>query len=142
MTFEELDAQYANGLVDAVVLSITLDYQNRIASIELSMRRNHPDSADPNLYSKATLTLRGFYYFVIESSDPDFSYPMWAKIVVGGHSEDPGKFLLFERLKPTLPVSAFCCRFFVHNWNSFIHVAAEEADFSWMAAQATEVANS
>ena len=40
MTFEELDARYANGLVDAIVLSITVDYQSRVASLGLNMRPN------------------------------------------------------------------------------------------------------
>ncbi len=140
MTFEELDARDANGLVDAVVLSITVDYQSRVASLGLNMRPNDPDSPDAELYANAMLTLRGFYYLSIESPDPArLSYPMRAEIVVDGLPEDPDQFPLFERLKPTLPSSAFCCRFFVHNWNSFIHVAAEEADFSWVTAHPTDV---
>jgi len=136
MTFEELDARYDNGFVDAVLLSATVDYEHRVATLQLSLRGNPADSTDHDVYDKATLTLRSFYYFSMESPDPDFSYPMWAKIVPDGHPEDPSKFPLFERLKPTLPISAFCCRFFVHNWNSFIHVAAGEAEFSWVTKDA------
>jgi hypothetical protein len=139
MTFDELDARDADGFIDAFVLSIALDYQNRVASLELNMRGNQADSPGRNLYNKAMLTLRGFYYFSIESPDPNrLSYPMRAPIVVDGLPEDPSKFPLFERLKPTLPTGAFCCRFFVHNWNSFIHVAAEEGAFAWMTTEGND----
>jgi len=51
---------------------------------------------------------------------------------VHGLPEDPSECPLLESLKPALPFGAFCCRFYVHDWNSFIHIAAENAQFSWL----------
>jgi hypothetical protein len=75
---------------------------------------------------------REIYYVTIEPPDPDhLFYPKRGKITVDGLTEDPQNFPLFNHLQPKLPVGAFCCRFFVHDWNSFIHIAAVTAEFSW-----------
>jgi hypothetical protein len=139
MTFEDLDQRYPNGFVDAEISSLTVDYQNRTATLQLSLRGNLPDSPDRDVYEQATLTFRGFYYFSIDPPDPDHLFYPHGRIQVDGFPEDPSKFPLFEHLKPKLPAGAFCCRFFVHDWNSFIHIAAEDADFSWVARNTGEV---
>ena len=133
MTFEELDQRYPNGFVDAEITSLILDYQNRTATLYLNLRGNSPDSPDRNVYERAVLIAREFYYFSIEPPDPDhLFYPKRSRIEVNGYSEDPSQFPLFEQLKPKLSAGAFCCRFFVHDWNSFIHIAARDAQFSWV----------
>jgi hypothetical protein len=74
----------------------------------------------------------GFHYFVIEPPDTDhLSYPQ-RPIQVDGHPEDVSTFSLFEHLRPKLSGDAFCCRFYVHDWNSFIHMAAKGAQFTWV----------
>lgn len=139
MTFEELDARYDNGFDDAVILGVNIDYQSRIATLQLSLRGNSAESINADVYDEATLTLRNFFYFSIDPPDPErLSYPRRAKIVMNGYSEDPGVFPTFERLRPTLTADAFCCRFFVHNWSSFIHVAAENAEFSWTSGKTSD----
>lgn len=131
MTFEALDERYPNGFVDAEISSLNIDYQSRTASVRLNMRGNPPDGPNSQEYSRAVLTVHEFFYFSMEP--PDFDHQVYSKrgIQVDGFPEDPRQFALFERLKPTLPAGAFCCRFFVHDWNSFIHIAAENAELSW-----------
>ena len=73
-----------------------------------------------------------FYYFSIDPPDADHLTYREQKIQVDGLPEDPSKSPLFESLNPTLPAGAFCCCFYVHDWNSFIPIAAEDAQFSWV----------
>jgi hypothetical protein len=131
MTFEELDQRFPNGLDDAEISGLTVDYRERTARLQMNMRGNLPDSPDAKEYRPATLTVRGFYYFSIEAPDADHLHSQDSKITVDGLPEDPVNFPLFERLKSNLPVGAFCCRLFVHDWNSFIHIAAKDAEFLW-----------
>jgi hypothetical protein len=136
MTFEELDQRYPNGFDDAYITSLIIDYENRTAIVHLSLRGNMPDSPNKNEYSRAVLAVDGFYYFSVDPPDSDhLFYPGRSKITVDGLPEDD--FPLFEVLKPRLPVGAFCCRFFVHDWNSFTHIAAKDARFSWIGDGAT-----
>jgi hypothetical protein len=140
MTFEELDQRFPNGFDDAEITNLTIDYRNRIAILHLNLRGNLPDSPNSQDYERAVLTVNGFYYFSIEPPDPDhISYPQHSKITVDGLSEDSRDFPLFEHLKPTLPIDAFCCRFYVHDWNSFIHIAAQNAEFSWVSGRVGRV---
>ena len=131
MTFEELDQRFPNGLDDAEISGLTVDYRERTARLQMNMRGSRPESPDAQEYRRATLIVRGFYYFSIEAPDADHLHPQGSKITVDGLPEDSANFPLFERLKSTLPVGAFCCRFFVHDWNSFIHIAAKDAEFLW-----------
>jgi hypothetical protein len=131
MTFEELDAEFPNGFDDAQITNLTLDYQNRTATIQLNLRLNLPNGPNSQEYGRGVLIVRGFYYVLIEPPDIEhLFYPSGSKITVDGLSEDETTFPLFERLKPTLPAGAFCCRLFVHDWNAFIRIAAKDAEFS------------
>jgi len=137
MTFEELDARFPNGFDDAEITSISVDYATRTATLRLNLRANPPDSPNRDVYSSAVLFASGIYYVAIEPPDKDrLLHPATGKITVDGLPEDLHDFKLAGYLKPKLPTGAFCCRFFVHDWNSFIHIAAAEARFSWVVADA------
>jgi hypothetical protein len=133
MTFEELDSQYPNGFCDARITGIDIDYAKRTATVHLSLRRNMPESQDRDLYSRAVLTTRNFYYVSVEPPDSDhLFYPSNGNITVDGFTEDAEQFSLVKKLEGTLPVGAFVCRLFVHDWNSFIRIAAPEAELEWV----------
>lgn len=135
MTFEELDKRYPNGFDDAEVTGVTIDYRERTATFHLNLRGNPPDAPERDVYARGVLKANGIYYVSIEPPDPaHLFYPQHGKVIVDGLPEDPRDFALFGSLKPRLPAGAFCCRFFVHDWNSFIHVAATDAEFSWEAS--------
>ena len=132
MTFEDLDRRFPNGFDDAEILGINVDYRMRTATLQLNLRGNSLDSPDRDAYTRGVLTVRGIYYVSIEPPDYDHLFgPAREKITVDGLPEDPKDFPLFGSLKPKLPFGAFCCRFFVHDWNSFIHIGAADAEFSW-----------
>jgi len=134
MTFEELDEKFPNGFDDAEVRLLTLDYRNRIARIELYLRGNPPDSPGRDEYQAAVLVLNGFYYVVVEPPDVDHLWYPQRSIQVNGYPEDVSQFPLFGHLQKKLSDDAFCCRLYVHDWNSFIHIAAKDAQFSWVEA--------
>jgi hypothetical protein len=130
VTFEEFDQRFPNGLYDAKITDITIDYVHRQAKLQLSLRLNQPDSPNRNEYQQATLVLIDFYYIAIEPPDADhLRYPR-RPIQVTGYPEDSAQFPLLVDLKEDLATNAFCCRFYVHDLNSFIHVAAKGAEFS------------
>ena len=135
MTFEELDQRFPNGFDSAEISSLTLDDRSRTAIFQINLRGDLPDSPNRDQYRQATLTAQEFYYFSIEPPDADHVHPQGPKITVDGFPEDAARFSLFRHLAPTLPASAFCCRFYVHDWNSFIHLAAKNAEFSWVEAE-------
>ncbi|HWY05433.1 MAG TPA: hypothetical protein VNY24_01150 [Candidatus Acidoferrales bacterium] len=137
MTFEELDRAFPNGFDDAEITGIAIDYTKRMATLQLKLRGNSPDSPERDVYAPAVLRVLGVYYLSIEP--PDQSHiigPESNAITVDGLPEDPHNYPLFGHIKAKLPDGAFCCRFFVHDWNSFIHIAASGAEFSWVSTNA------
>jgi hypothetical protein len=125
MTFDELDGRYANGFVDTKLEAIRVDYAMCAAELQLRLRLEEPGD---NTYSAATLRLSGLHYFVVEA--PDGAERLDAAqrgLTVDGLAEDAKKFQLAEKFVKR--EGEFCCRFFVHDWNSFIHVAAVSAEF-------------
>lgn len=133
MTFEELDQRLPNGFVDAEILRVDIDYQTRRATLLLSLRGNPPGAPNADEYQEAILTLEGFYYFSVDPPDSDhLFYPLHSAISMDGHEEDGAKFPLFNHLRAAKSADTFCCRFYVHDWNSFIHLASRDAQFSWV----------
>jgi hypothetical protein len=139
VTFEELDQRFPNGFDDAEITAMAIDYSKRQAILELNLRQNSPDSPDRDVYTHAQVRVIDFYYLSIEPPDSDHLFPgKREKITVDGFPEDPNHFEPFANIKPKLPDGAFHCRFFVHDWNSFIHVAARDAEFSSRAPKSIE----
>jgi len=140
MTFEEFESTYPNGFYDAEIVSVSIDYRNREVKLQINLRGNMPDSPDSQEYKLAVLTLHSFYYFSIEPPEPDHLFSFRSPYITAvGYPEDPAQFPLIENLKPTLPLGAFCCRFYIHDWNSFIHVAANKAQLSWVKGEVGEM---
>ena len=134
MTFEEMDAKYPDGFTDADLVRIVVDYAARTAALHLSLRGKPADAPERNVYEAALLEVRGLYYLAIEAPDREhISSPAQGKVVVDGFPEDANGFEPFRALQPRLPAGAFCCRLFVHDWNSFIHIAGENATLTWGA---------
>jgi hypothetical protein len=71
MTFEELDQRFPNGFDNAEVSSMTIDYQDRAANLQLNLRGNSPDSPDRDVYQRAALEVSRFCYFSIDPPDAD-----------------------------------------------------------------------
>lgn len=85
MTFEDLDRRFPNGFDDAEITLITVDYEKRLATLQLNLRGNPPDSLDRDVYEPAVLKASGIYYLAIEPPDFDhLSYPKRDRITVDG----------------------------------------------------------
>jgi hypothetical protein len=132
MTFEELEHILPNGFHDAKIERVAIDYVQRSASVLMQLLTGTPDSVPDVDYRAATLTFTGLGYLVIEPPDP--TYPFMrrsAALNVAGYSEDPASFPC-DAILADAPVKLTRCRFFVHDWNAFVHVAAEGMELSWI----------
>lgn len=133
MTFEELDERFANGMDSARIREIIVDYARHELTLKMRIRGNSPDGPNRDDYREAVLKVMGLHYISIDAPD-DFdhlSYRNREEIIVDGLPEDPNTFALYEQFGPALQAGAFSCRFFVHDWNSFIHIAGRDARFDW-----------
>jgi hypothetical protein len=132
MTFEELDDALPNGFHDAKVQKVAVDYVQRSVIMTMQLSVGTPDSANPDEYRGATLDVSGLCYYSIEPPDPTYPFLRGGSPVnVAGYPEDAEKFPALNALLPAMPKDVSCFRFFVHDWNSFVHIAARDVQIEW-----------
>jgi hypothetical protein len=125
---EQISAKLPNGLHDAQISSISLDYVGRRIRLELDVWLGDLDSAvesDRERYQAGILIISGFDFCVIQA--PDFNYPFAKKVSVriDSGSGNPQNVMLFQNV----PEDTFAHWFFVNEWNSFIYFVARDANY-------------
>lgn len=132
MTLEELENSLPNGLHDAEVQSVSVDYEKRTAVIDLEVFVPAVDAAvaEREAYRSASLIITGLQFLAIEPPYPNYPFadPGTVRIDACDKTED----LDAEMLKG-LPDESFCRSFFVNEWNAFIHLAGLNAAIEWRA---------
>jgi hypothetical protein len=130
MTLREIEDNLPNGLHDAQVKRIEIDYEKKRIKFTLALWIGDLSSQDESVresFQEGELILTDLIYCIIEPPDPTYSFLKASPITIGAGSatEDPIK---TETILPSnLPDGAFAYWFFVHEWNSFIHIAAMDA---------------
>lgn len=125
---DELALRLDTYFHDGQILAFSLDLATRVATIDLRLWVDHqvtPDRPDGEALRSARLELIGVAYFVVESPDDKYPYADSGPVTIDLGEADPGR-----GLPPTME-SHFAGRFFVSDWNSFIHFSAREATLRW-----------
>jgi hypothetical protein len=124
VTFSQIEAGLPNGFHDAKILGISVDYLARTLQLTMRILIGTPGEANEEDYGPAELKVKGLHLFSVELPDP--AYPFWT----GGRplnvSGDDDR----SALAVKLPEDVSYCRFFVEEWNSFIHIAATSVEIS------------
>jgi hypothetical protein len=130
MTLDDLEYSLPNGLHDAELRGISVDYQQRTMTIDLAVFVGELDAPPEKreAYRDALVIISGLQFATVES--PDSSYPFSQPGASRIDACDMSKNLEPSLLK-TLPKGAFCRSFFVNEWNAFIHVAGLGAEIEW-----------
>lgn len=136
MNLEALESTLPNGLHDAGILAISVDYPSATASLDLSVNVGTPDGPDPEQHRRGRLTIRGLGCLVFDPPEvrlsPGDSGGLWITTV---EPDTPKLSPALEGLIRATPQGAFCSRIYVVEWNSFIHLPAQTAEFLWAPAE-------
>jgi hypothetical protein len=132
VTLEELEDSLPNGLHDAEIQRVCIDYQQRTMTIDMSVFVG--DIAAPpekrEAYRDGSLVISGLQFATIEP--PDARYPFSTPGTLRVDTCDMKK-NLDPSLVQALPKDAFVRTFFVDDWNAFVHVAGLGAEIQWKA---------
>ena len=127
MTLEEIADTLPNGFHDAQINSISINYVDREVSLALEIWFAASSEGDSDIYRLAELKLLQFFFLVIEPPNAQYDYheakELWVEAGAGTQSLASS-----TQLPGPLPEGAFTYWFFVHDWNSYIHVAALDAE--------------
>jgi hypothetical protein len=135
LTLDELDEALPNGFHDAQIFSFELDYVAAIAKFRMNLLVGWPDDPEPErqAYQEATLVVSGLCFCSIDPPSPTYPFvPDGQPICVSGDPAKPDNLPSFPGLAAKLPHGTWCYRFFVHDWNAFIHIAGREAVVTWI----------
>ncbi len=146
MTLEEISQSLPNGFHDAEVRRIVLDYSKRTMEMEADVwvgtMKSPPETREA--YRLARLTVSGLLFCAIDqpgvaarvddvptvddietmkaAPDPT-GYCAWST---------PEAITLRPELRSSMPAGTFLHTFYVFDWYSYIHVAAENAELEWL----------
>jgi hypothetical protein len=125
VTLEELEASLPNGLHDAELLKLQIDYAGDEAVLDVNVDVGVGEAED--MYRPARLTFSGMQFVAIDPPtvrQKDFS-PSMIDTGTGQPSTAPTAL-------PEIPSDCFLCWFFVVNWNGFIRIAARNVAHQWL----------
>jgi hypothetical protein len=132
VTFQDLEDSLPNGFHDAKLKSVSIDYVERLLTMQVELLVGTPEAEDRDEYRSATLIASGLYFYVIDP--PDSKYPFATKQRPVRISGDDGLPDLLSKLAANLAQTnpGFTYhRFFSNDWNSFIYVAADDVQLTW-----------
>lgn len=135
MTLEELDDSLPNGFHDAEIFSFELDYASGIARFQMNLLVGWPDDPEPECekYQEATLVVRSLCFCSVDPPVSTYPFlPDGKPICVSGDVAKSDHLPSLPDLVAKLPSGTWCYRFFVHDWNAFIHIAGRDAEVTWV----------
>lgn len=128
MRIEELERSLPNGFHDAVLHSFSTAPERQVAEfvIDLSIGSPGDPSFRRDAYRSARLLLTGVSYLAIDPPGPGASIGGSRASMFDLVEADPA-----VSAQTPGPVGGFSARFFVADWNAFIHFAAADAVLTW-----------
>ena len=133
LTLEELENTLPNGLHDAEVRRLIVDYQERTLTLDAEVWIGDMD--DPperrEAYRDCQIKMTGLVFVVMEPPDARYPYRVSGKLTV---DTTDARQTLDDELIKSLPERAFFRSFWVGEWNNCIHVAAETAELTWSSS--------
>ena len=135
MNLEEIEKSLPNGFHDSYIEKVSIDYFKQEASFRLNILTGVPSAEDKSgreTYRKASLTLSGLLYFVVEPPDPKYPYEKEGALWMDAGPVGSVHLKTTTKLPDEVPEGAFRYWIYIRNWNSFIHFAAMDAQFDWI----------
>ncbi len=130
MTLEELENSLPNGLHDAEIRRMTVDYEDRKVTLELEVwvgkMGDPPERREA--YKSGRVEICGLLFLVMEPPDPKYPFKT-PHVTIDGC--DMSKNMNNELLR-SLPADSFFRSLWVNEWNAFIHISAKSADVMWL----------
>jgi hypothetical protein len=120
MTLEELERRLPNGLHDAELTGLHVDYAARRATLDVNIDMSKGGAR--SVYEPFRVVFSGLQFLVVDPPDPRGHYAGVSTIDTG-----QGQPATSPRPLPALDDDAFLCWIFVNRWNGFVRIAARSA---------------
>jgi hypothetical protein len=128
-TLDAIESQLPNGLHDAQLRELRVDYASRRAILVLNVLTSTPESEGQPEYRQGELRIDGLFFLVLDPPGPGATLDSSRPLRIDG---GPGQPSTATVKLPDIPPGYFLHWFFVDEWNAFIRVAARSAAFEWL----------
>ncbi|MGB9204976.1 MAG: hypothetical protein WCB94_13550 [Terriglobales bacterium] len=130
MNLRELENTLPNGLHDAEVRGIHVDYEQHRLTLDLAVWVGSMDDPPKHreAYKSGQLDISGLIFLVMESPDAKYPYRVSSQLTIDSVEEE--KSVPSELLR-SLPADAFCHSFWVSEWNTCMYFAGTNAEMTW-----------
>ena len=130
MNIEQLEAELPNGFHDTLLRTFSSDPAERRAEFVLDVWVGDLHSSlesERECRRPALLELLELAYLVVDEPDPRYPVTKGSPVQIDACNPDDN-----AELAGQVPVGGFAGRFFVAEWNAFIHFSAREARLTWL----------
>jgi hypothetical protein len=129
----ELESTLDITFHDSLLRAMSTDFVRKTAVFILDVWVGHmaaPPGPERERRRVGRLELHDLQYLMVDPPDPRYDYRIQAPVDIDVCDADP-------EVASRYPIveGVFAARFFVSNWNSFIHFAARSADLTWLDAE-------
>jgi hypothetical protein len=134
MTFGELARSLPNGVHDAEICRIAIDYCARTVVLEVNFWVGDLDALEESRREerrRGIVTADGLVFCAIDAPDPGIPTAGGGPLTVSGDVLRPGTFPAHGRIPSRTPPGTSRYRLFVSEWNAFIYIAAKSVTVAW-----------
>ena len=130
MNITELEKEHGISFHDSLLRELSTNLAGRTVEFVLDVCVGDPDAKpgpERERRRAARLRLTGLEYLVVDPPDPSYPYSRHEPVDIDlcePDKEVAGRY--------RIPQAAFAGRFFVSDWNAFIHFAALNAALTWL----------
>jgi hypothetical protein len=135
VTIEELEGALPNGFHDAKIFSFEVDYVAGIAKFRMNLLVGWPDDPEPErqTYQEAVLVVSDLCLLSVDPPSSKYPFlPDGKPICVSGDAAKSDHLPSLQDLVARFPDGTWCYRFFVDDWNAFIHIAGRNGEVTWV----------
>ena len=141
MTLVEIEANLPNGFHDAEIEELVWNYRTDSASFTMKLWVPKATDQEIEIYRLGRLDVKDILFMAIDPPHPRDSDPKPYKpsgsLQIDGVATTETIFPGSTKLKQQLPSETQIYSFYVVDWNSYIHIAAGEAELVWIGERET-----
>ena len=133
MGITELEAEFDISFHDSMLRTLSANFAKRTAEFVLDVCVGHPGAATESERERrraARLELAGLEYLIVDPPDPKYPYRKHEPVDIDPCDPDQTMTASYP-----IPQGAFAGRFFVSDWNAFIHFAAMQVALTWLESE-------
>ena len=138
MTLAQIDEILPNGFHDAAIEQLTWNFQRNSAVLDIDFWAA-AEEKDREKRRRGRVELQGIIFLAVDPPQPrqldPRPYRPSGTLQIDGMLTNEEIFPNLPQLLPKLPLGIEIFSLYVANWNSFIHIATEGANLTWLETE-------